>query len=92
MQPLIERYPRTKFVILHASYPYTRDAGYLAAVYKNVFLDFGEVRNYFLEEESLIQANISCRYSPLFPVQDNVMSFGRCLSSRRQIKFCGRVS
>jgi len=43
MQPLIERYPETKFVILHASYPYTRDAGYLAAVYKNVYLDFGEV-------------------------------------------------
>ena len=43
MQPLIERYPQTKFIILHASYPYTRDAGYLAAVYKNVFLDFGEV-------------------------------------------------
>lgn len=44
MQPLIERYPGTNFVILHASYPYTRDAGYLAAVYKNVYLDFGEVR------------------------------------------------
>ncbi|KJA22191.1 hypothetical protein HYPSUDRAFT_41369 [Hypholoma sublateritium FD-334 SS-4] len=43
MQPLIERYPGTNFVILHASYPYTRDAGYLAAVYKNVYLDFGEV-------------------------------------------------
>jgi hypothetical protein len=43
LQPLIERFPQTRIVILHAAYPYTRDAGYLAAVYKNVFLDFGEV-------------------------------------------------
>lgn len=30
-------------MLLHASYPFTREAGYLAAVYRNVFLDFGEV-------------------------------------------------
>lgn len=30
-------------VLLHSSYPYTREAGYLATVYKNVYLDFGEV-------------------------------------------------
>jgi glutamine synthetase len=30
-------------VLLHASYPYTRQAGYLATVYHNVYLDFGEV-------------------------------------------------
>ncbi|KAH9057600.1 amidohydrolase-domain-containing protein [Lactarius vividus] len=43
LQPLISKYPRAKFVLLHASYPYTRDAGYLTAVYKNVYLDIGEV-------------------------------------------------
>ena len=43
LQPLIEKYPRAKFVLLHASYPYTRDAAYLTAVYKNVYLDIGEV-------------------------------------------------
>jgi len=43
MQPVIKAYPNTPIVILHSSYPYTRDAGYLAAVYKNVYLDFGEV-------------------------------------------------
>jgi len=30
-----------KIVLLHASYPYTREAGYLASVYPNVYLDFG---------------------------------------------------
>ena len=44
MQPIIEGFPRTKFVLLHSSYPYTREAGYLTAMYENVFLDFGEVR------------------------------------------------
>jgi predicted TIM-barrel fold metal-dependent hydrolase len=31
------------FVLLHSSYPYTRDAGYLASMYPNVYLDFGEI-------------------------------------------------
>ncbi|KAL5533400.1 hypothetical protein ACEPAF_5176 [Sanghuangporus sanghuang] len=43
LQPLIEAYPSTPVVLLHASYPYTREAGYLASVYKNVYLDFGEI-------------------------------------------------
>ena len=43
LQPVIKAYPQTIFVLLHSSYPYTRDAGYLTAVYSNVFLDFGEV-------------------------------------------------
>lgn len=30
-------------MLLHSSYPYTREAGYLATVYKNVYLDIGEV-------------------------------------------------
>ncbi|KAL5528962.1 hypothetical protein ACEPAG_4936 [Sanghuangporus baumii] len=43
LQPLIEAYPSTLIVLLHSSYPYTREAGYLASVYKNVYLDFGEI-------------------------------------------------
>jgi len=43
LQPLIAAYPQTPVVLLHASYPFTREAGYLAAVYRNVYLDFGEV-------------------------------------------------
>lgn len=43
LQPLIVVNPRTTFVLLHASYPYMREAGYLTAMYKNVYLDIGEV-------------------------------------------------
>lgn len=32
-----------KFVLLHASYPYTRQAGYLASIHENVYVDFGLV-------------------------------------------------
>jgi Amidohydrolase len=39
MQNLIEAYPKSKIVLLHSSYPYTREAGYLATVYENVYLD-----------------------------------------------------
>ena len=42
MQPLIEAFPNVDFVLLHSSYPYTREAGYLASVYANAWLDIGE--------------------------------------------------
>ncbi|RMD39400.1 hypothetical protein DV735_g5727, partial [Chaetothyriales sp. CBS 134920] len=43
LQPLIVAFPQVDFVLLHSSYPYTREAGYLAASYPNVWLDIGEV-------------------------------------------------
>jgi len=43
LQPIIKAYPKTIFVLLHSSYPFTRESGYLTAVYRNVFMDFGEV-------------------------------------------------
>ncbi|KXT14015.1 hypothetical protein AC579_8845 [Pseudocercospora musae] len=43
MQPLISTFKDVLFVLLHSSYPYTREAGYLAMAYNNVFLDLGEV-------------------------------------------------
>ncbi|KAF7586814.1 hypothetical protein BBP40_008269 [Aspergillus hancockii] len=43
LQSLIAQYPGVDFVLLHSSYPYTREAGYLACVYPNVYLDLGEV-------------------------------------------------
>lgn len=43
LQPLIEAYPNVPFVLLHSAYPYTREAGYLATVYRHVYLDVGEV-------------------------------------------------
>ncbi|KZT24932.1 hypothetical protein NEOLEDRAFT_1134131 [Neolentinus lepideus HHB14362 ss-1] len=43
LQAVIKAYPSTPFVLLHSSYPYTRDAGYLCSVYRNVYVDFGEI-------------------------------------------------
>ncbi|OJD17510.1 hypothetical protein AJ78_02379 [Emergomyces pasteurianus Ep9510] len=43
LQNLIEEYPDVDFVLLHSSYPYTREAGYLASIYANTYLDIGEV-------------------------------------------------
>ncbi|KAK3700183.1 hypothetical protein LTR37_016062 [Vermiconidia calcicola] len=43
LQPLIAAFPTVPIVLLHSSYPYTREAGYLATVYKNCYLDIGEV-------------------------------------------------
>lgn len=43
LQPLIKHFPTVPIVLLHSSYPYTREAGYLATVYKNCYLDIGEV-------------------------------------------------
>jgi len=43
LQPFIEAYPKVSIVLLHASYPFTTQAGYLASVYENCYLDIGEV-------------------------------------------------
>jgi predicted TIM-barrel fold metal-dependent hydrolase len=43
LRPLLEsgRYAHVPFVLLHASYPYVRELGYLAAIYPNVYADVG---------------------------------------------------
>ena len=43
LRPLLEsgRYVNVPFVLLHASYPYVRELGYLAAMYPNVWADVG---------------------------------------------------
>jgi len=43
LRPLFERAElrSVPIVLLHAGYPYTREAGYLAAVYPNAYLDLG---------------------------------------------------
>jgi uncharacterized protein len=43
LRPLLEsgRYANVPFVLLHASYPYVRELGYLAAMYPNVWADVG---------------------------------------------------
>src|SRR5262249_57822272 len=38
LKPIVERFPRTPFVLLHC-YPFVREAGWMAHVYANVFLD-----------------------------------------------------
>ncbi|KAF3318808.1 hypothetical protein TWF173_005220 [Orbilia oligospora] len=43
LQKFAEVYPRVPIVLLHAGYPFTREAGYLASTYANVYLDFGLV-------------------------------------------------
>ncbi|KAI9774099.1 MAG: hypothetical protein M1840_005192 [Geoglossum simile] len=43
LQPFIEKYPRVPIVLLHAGYPFTKEAGYLASVYENAYMDIGEV-------------------------------------------------
>jgi Amidohydrolase len=43
MQPFIRAYPKVPIVLLHAGYPFTKEAGYLASTYENVYLDIGEV-------------------------------------------------
>jgi len=43
LQPLVASFPTVPVVLLHSSYPYTQEAGYLATVYHNVYLDIGEV-------------------------------------------------
>ncbi|CAM9003651.1 unnamed protein product [Rhodiola kirilowii] len=36
-----DRFAKSRIVLLHASYPYSKEASYLASVYSQVYLDFG---------------------------------------------------
>ncbi|KAK7277447.1 hypothetical protein RJT34_22460 [Clitoria ternatea] len=36
-----KRFSKCRFVLLHASFPFSREASYLASVYSQVYLDFG---------------------------------------------------
>ncbi|RYP65898.1 hypothetical protein DL769_006184 [Monosporascus sp. CRB-8-3] len=43
LQNFIREYPTVPIVILHAGYPWAREAAYLAMAYPNVYVDTGEV-------------------------------------------------
>ncbi|KAI1340385.1 glutamine synthetase [Xylariaceae sp. FL0016] len=43
LQAFIREFPTVPIVLLHTSYPFAREAGYLAAMYANVYADIGEV-------------------------------------------------
>ncbi|KAK4191483.1 hypothetical protein QBC35DRAFT_14507 [Podospora australis] len=43
LQEFIRAYPTVPIVLLHAGYPFTREMGYMASVYENVYADIGEV-------------------------------------------------
>jgi glutamine synthetase len=43
LQHFIRAYPTVTIVLLHSGYPFTRETGYLAAMYVNVYADIGEV-------------------------------------------------
>jgi predicted TIM-barrel fold metal-dependent hydrolase len=43
LRDAIERYPRARFILLHESYPYMRQAAFLAMVYPNVWADVSMV-------------------------------------------------
>lgn len=50
LQDFIRRYPTVPIVLLHASYPWTKEAGYLASVYENVYADIGEIFPFLSKE------------------------------------------
>ncbi|OWP04053.1 glutamine synthetase [Marssonina coronariae] len=50
LQQFIRKFPTVPIVLLHASYPWTKEAGYLATVYDNVYADIGEVFPFLSQE------------------------------------------
>jgi hypothetical protein len=68
MQPFIRVHQDVPIVLLHASYPYTRDAGYLACVYPNVYADIGEIFPFLSrdgQETAVRQALELCPWSKI---------------------------
>ena len=62
LRPLLQsgRFSNVPFVLLHASYPYTRQLSYLAAVYANVFMDISlAIPHVAADIPNLIRASLS---------------------------------
>lgn len=69
LQGFIKAYPTVPIVLLHASYPFTKEAGYLASTYENVYLDIGEVFPMVSQEgqEAIIRESLElCPTEKLF--------------------------
>lgn len=69
LQTFIKAYPTVPIVLLHASYPFTKEAGYLASAYENVYLDIGEVFPMVSQEgqEAIIRESLElCPTEKLF--------------------------
>ncbi|MCL6509217.1 MAG: amidohydrolase family protein [Anaerolineae bacterium] len=56
---------RAPIVLLHASYPFTREAGYLAAVYPNAYLDLGLALPYLSQSGMRFAARAAMELAPL---------------------------
>ncbi|MBI3962743.1 MAG: amidohydrolase family protein, partial [Deinococcus sp.] len=51
LRPLLERHPTAKIILLHGSYPFTRQGAFLASMYRHVYLDLSEVIPYIAGDE-----------------------------------------
>jgi len=62
LRPLLQskRFENVPFVLLHASYPYTRELSYLASVYANVFMDISLAIPYLAADiPTLVRTSLS---------------------------------
>jgi hypothetical protein len=92
MQSIIKEFPQTIFVLLHSSYPFSREAGYLAAVYSNVYRAFTVIAA-FVSGSFLINyvQLILEKYSQWLADMASYLSFASYSSSRLQVKYYGQV-
>jgi len=67
LRPLFEHaaFRRVPIVLLHASYPFTREAGYLAAVYPNAYLDLGLALPYLSQAGMRFAVRAAMELAPL---------------------------
>ena len=65
MQPVIKEFPDTIFVLLHSSYPFSQEAGYLATVYHNVYCSYIVVAAF---TDGLILNSDSVDFGDVFPM------------------------
>ncbi|MCS6847290.1 MAG: amidohydrolase family protein, partial [Anaerolineae bacterium] len=67
LRPIFENHAlrRTPVVLLHASYPFTREAGYLAAVYPNAYLDLGLALPYLSQSGMRFAVRAALELAPI---------------------------
>ncbi|KAL1878783.1 hypothetical protein VTK73DRAFT_7540 [Phialemonium thermophilum] len=91
LQEFIREHPTVPIVLLHASYPFTREAGYLATVYANVYADIGEVFPFVSQDgqESVVRQILElCPWSKIVWSTDGHWFPETYLLAIKQVRAC----
>ncbi|KAJ3315811.1 hypothetical protein HDV04_000018 [Boothiomyces sp. JEL0838] len=91
LTPIIKKYPNVPVVLLHTSWPYCREAGYLASIFSNVYVDTGLAIPHLSKKGQINAINSLMELAPLNKIMyssdahTRIEMFGICVEQSREV-------